>query len=231
MADRPIIFSGPMVQALRAERKTQTRRALKPQPFPEVCGFQKVFAQAPYFEALDGLGKPMSAAFPGAPNYAETYPRIRISVGDRLWVREAHAYVGTIDPGWLLYRANGYESECDRHGFCKPYPPESEVRWRPSIHMPRKLSRLTLVVTDVRIERLQDISEADAVAEGIERVARTSAGDFYRNFDNPACPLLAYGAYRSLWNAINGAGAWDANPWVVAYSFEVLRGNVDEIAA
>ena len=92
-------------------------------------------------------------------------------------------------------------------------------RWRPSIHMPRSASRLTLTVTEVRVQRLQDISEEDARAEGIE-------GEFL------PWPQ-GYWTYRpyfaELWNSLHGPDAWDANPWVVALSFTVQHGNIDQI--
>lgn len=96
--DRGIMFSAPMVHALIAGRKTQTRRMA-------------------------------------------TSPLAKCEPGDRLWVRETHAYVGSTDPGWLVYRAT-YDDCCARHGFDQPYPPESAVRWTPSLLMRRAASRL-----------------------------------------------------------------------------------------
>ncbi|MBB4312489.1 hypothetical protein [Roseospira marina] len=83
---------------------------------------------------------------------------------DRLWGREVFTLVGTVDPGWVLYRASGYEAECARHGFDTPYPPESAVKWRPSIHMPRWASRITMPVYRVR---------------GIKRVRAPATGAVY----------------------------------------------------
>ena len=146
--------------------------------------------------------------------------KIPIAIGDRLWVRETHAYVGSVDPGWLLYRANGYENECIRHGFDRPFPPENKVTWRPSIFMHRKVSRLTLTVTDVRVQRLHDISEADAKAEGPHQHEEWP-DNYYTTWR---------GAFAALWNSINGRDAWDANPWVAAYTFTAQHGNIDEVA-
>jgi hypothetical protein len=98
--------------------------------------------------------------------------------------------------------------------------------------MPKWASRLTLLVTDVRIERLQDISEADAIAEGIEH-SKDQPGDVSPGWRNYCDPRWRYslptpgGSYATLWDSINGPGAWDANPWVVAISFEVKRGNIN----
>lgn len=203
MADHGIIFSAPMVRALIAGTKTQTRRLA-------------------------------------------SSPLRRVRPGDRLWVRETHAYVGSMDPGWLLYRASGYEWECRRHGFDEPYPPESSVRWTPAIHMKRTASRLTLICTDTKIEPLQAISEADCRAEGIERsdadplLWRNYA--FASNLRGTSSPQISY---RSLWDSLHGApvpvlddqkrkigtepnpARWEANPDVLALSFIVEARNID----
>lgn len=91
---------------------------------------------------------------------------------------------------------------------------------------PRALSRLTLYVTDVRVQRLQDISEEDALAEGVE-----CDSDGYRDYLMPhtQCCVTPADSYRSLWDAINGPGAWEANPWVVAYRFVPRLGNIDTL--
>ena len=102
--------------------------------------------------------------------------------GDRLWVRETWGH-NPEGPGYV-YRSDG-DFDMKFHGD----------RWRPSIHMPRWASRITLEVTGVRVERLQDINEEDALAEGVEH------------------------AFRSLWESINGPGSWDANPWVWVVEF------------
>lgn len=220
MADRPILFSAPMVRALLDGRKTKTRRVLNPPPFIDQMG---------NFCAPDRKGKIWNWGqnIDGTPCLRNYIKRIRFAVGDRLWVKETHACVGDADRR-TLYRASGYGAECDRHGFDKPYPHESEIKWKPSIFMRRTLSRLTLTVTDVRVQRLHDCSEADALAEGVieyeptmEDPAEFSAYDGTDVFNNPVS------AYRDLWNRINGAGAWEANPWVVAVSFDVTKGNID----
>lgn len=213
MTDRPILFSGPMVRALLDGRKTQTRRLCKDQPPPGVTIIRKTirpFGKEPYhaFERRTKFG-----------NFGGEVP-VKISRGDRLWVKETHARVG--DNGddhmacpdltrLVYYRADDVQPELSR--------------WRPSIFMRRQDSRLTLLVTDVRVERLQDISEADAIAEGIEQSAKfpdrylTPAGDY-------AVPKVAY---QRLWENINGAGSWESNPWVAAYTFTVIKQNIDQI--
>lgn len=114
----------------------------------------------------------------------------------------------------------------------------SKPRWRPSIHMPRWASRLTLLVTDVRVERLQDISEGDAIAEGIERL-RSGRGFYDPTLSHAdsraACRFGGYfetatHAFEALWRSINGADAWEENPWVAAVTFTVHARNIDQLA-
>jgi hypothetical protein len=93
--------------------------------------------------------------------------------------------------------------------------------------MPRWASRLALTVTEVRVERLQDISEADAIAEGCRQYA--SSTKLSRPF-NPDWKGIYREGYAELWNAINGAGSWESNPWIVAYTFTVQNSNIDQWA-
>lgn len=171
--------------------------------------------------------------------------------GDRLWVREAWRVSATHDetaPRDLMPRicTTLYEAGGSMGGISKPpkdrprpaaeYVPDPEPargqmpewagRLRASMHMPRWASRLTLVVTDVRVERLQSICEADAEAEGVERDS-----DGWRDYEMPAtqCCAAAAPSYRTLWNVINGPSAWDKNPWVAVTRFEVHRANIDTI--
>lgn len=218
MTDRPILFSAPMVRALLEGRKTQTRRAIKPQPrgrIDPVVSFnhgRMEIAFGPDMRDKDGAPK---------------WWRPLAQAGDRLWVRETCAIVSTVDPGFVLYRADGYEAECVRQGFDKPFPPESEARWRPSIHMPRWASRITLEVIDVRVEHLHDISEADAIAEGIRQLPGPLIVYGVANGDNYA--TSAKSAFASLWRSINGHDAWELNPWVAAYTFHVINRNIDKV--
>lgn len=215
MADRPIPFSAPMVRALLDGRKTQTRRVLRPRP--EFLGGYGEEADYEEWGWIDEDGAPMSV-LDVAPN---GYVR-----GDRLLVREAwRAWVDfdelpprDIPPGAdVQYLADD------------PLSPWTS-RYRHARFMPRWASRLTLTVTDVRVERLRDISEADAVAEGVEAGA-TSRGTMWRAYgEEPNCWVeTARASFIRLWNSLHGPGAWDANPWVAAISFDVRRGNIDEV--
>lgn len=264
MADHPMLFSAPMVRAILEGRKTQTRRLLTPAT--------TLFNGAPWYKAAkaqtwdwDGawvdagpspagnVGPYLKLAWKSgdANPFEDTVHRIyaRVQVGDRIWGREAHTIVGTVDPGWVLYRASGYAAECQRHGFDNP-PDESTVKWRPSIHMPRWTSRLTLVVTDVRLERLQDISEDDACAEGIVHYegvvgcigtphgpSEIMGHGFYEPSIHPEDEVETWhdngiDAFVDLWNSINAKRApWDSNPWVIATTFEVHKQNIDRMSA
>lgn len=211
MTDRPILFSGSMVCALLAGTKTQTRRVVKPPPMvgPEESWFVRdcgQWAWGPRRLPTELPGRLMSGwrTCPyGAP-------------GDRLWVRETWADGSKVYPCHQFeYRATAMISDDDvkEHGrgctFAKDGKKNFECykcagfKWKPSIHMPRAGSRITLVVTDVRVQRAQDISEEDARDEGCPGESEESAAD----------------EYAHLWNTINGPGAWDLNPWVWAITF------------
>lgn len=210
MVDRPILFSAPMVRALMAGTKTQTRRVLKPSA-KHVAEWSPNLSLCPSARIAGDL-----IAFDHPLGGPSTCIPLRFSTGDRLWVKET-SWIAPV--GWTdspvnpmgPYRQEVAYAADDRSGYTKEAAWDYQIKLRPSILMPRWASRLTLIVTDVRVERLQDISEADARAEGISISPKYSA-------------VIGY---ETLWNLINGKGAWDANPWVVAVSFEVKLGNID----
>ena len=175
-----------MVRAILAGSKTQTRRAIKPKP--DLVAGSVVGFRTPGDEKRGRLAKQIPCPY-GAP-------------GDRLWVREA----------WQSHTGQMGES------IVYAYRATDDKRlgpWRPSIFMPRDASRITLEVTEVRVERLQDISEADARAEGVwtGQPEMLAAGARGMNLNHRS-------AYASLWEQINGPASWDANPWVWAISFK-----------
>lgn len=237
MADRPILFSDPMIRALLEGRKTQTRRILKPQP---ECGYA---GGTPYFSWNGYTG-----LWPDDWQHA-IERNVRIAPGDRLYVKETwRAHGWHADCVEIAYAAQrglvGWSEQHEqikypvgdphlpplRNAF-KYYAPKGQDFWRPSIHMPRWASRITLTVTDVRVERLQDISDRgpqnDCTAEGVFHCGMSIPsyevwhGDGFRSSEKHM--------YRTLWNSINGAGSWESNPWIVAYSFSVHLGNIDQI--
>lgn len=213
--ERPILFSGAMVRAIREDRKTQTRRVIKPQPDRKL----KAGEGDPGFWFVESYHSPAWKCPYGKP-------------GDRLWVRETFSRDATsmypCPPVW--YRAS--ESiESDGIHTCpkdKQLPwadclacweeRHGKFKWRPSIFMPRWASRITLEVTGVRVERLQEISEADAKAEGIEELSHG-----FRDYLQRDVQMDAVSSYESLWESINGAGSWDANPWVWVIEFKRLE--------
>lgn len=214
MNAKPILFSEPMIRALLDGRKTQTRRALNPQPPGNECrdlvevvwgaAAEKLSARENERRSRAWAGFSDSRAPGSVAYYGCPYGR----PGDLLWVRETHMIIGgpdAVDPR-LVYRAS------DDGSWISPV-------WRPSIHMPRWASRLTLRITDVRVERLQEISEADARAEGVSAVSFPGVDDQHSDIDR----------FRALCNRLNGDGSWTENPWVWALSFEVIHANVDEV--
>jgi hypothetical protein len=200
-----------MVQALLSGRKSQTRRLLNPQP----DAWAEAVEIAPYASEGGTYGRQGSLIQRTLDDRRQHgCGRVRYAPGDRLYVREAHALVGNVDPPWVIYRASGYDEECVRLGFARPVPPEYSIRWRPSIHMPRWASRITLTVTEVRVQRLQDISEADALAEG----CLPARWDFQTPADH----------YRDLWNSLHGPDAWARNDWVRVLTFTTEQRNIDQ---
>ena len=192
MADRPILFSAPMVRAILVGRKTQTRRVVKPRRDRE-------------------LGCELAACELAGEVNAGDYRNAPWQPGDTLWVREStirveeHGYAGPVyvesDEGRACLDGGLAPSEDD----CTEVEPH-ELRIRPSIHMPRWASRITLEVTGVRVERLQDICDADSLAEGVDRT-------------NTSIPGYAKKRYSQLWEQINGPDSWAANPWVWVIEF------------
>lgn len=221
MADKPILFSGPMVRALLAGAKTQTRRILNPQP-PQGSDLVGLYAPGltAVFELLTQRGPDHTA-------------KLRYLPKDRLYVREHWRCGGSNDhlaprdlpPEWA-HPIEYYADLADiRNG-----------RFRQGMHMPRWASRLTLTVTDVRVERLQDITEADALAEGMtqataDAILSTDELQVFATTHIVAPQARGRILYETIWDQINGAGSWDANPWVAAYSFTVERGNIDQLRA
>lgn len=199
MAERPMLMSAPMVRAILAGTKTQTRRIAK--------GVATVHAIT---------GEPLAKLDSAGPRVACPYGQ----PGDRLWVREAHAivprtaYAHSEGVQQTLRPDDPYEHDAAiyREGWTRS---NSGFKWRPSIHMPRWASRITLEITSVRVERLQDIGEADCVAEGCPGGAGAILGYAYA-----ATPLEHY---HWLWNDINGAGAWELNPWVWVVEFRRIK--------
>ena len=190
MKSRPILFSAPMVRALLAGTKTQTRRIVKPTKVP--YGHWGVETRGARHELTHWDNDTAETSLLTCPHGEP---------GDQLWVREtwAEGIHQMADVDHWAYAADHFGVQ-QRLG----------ERWKPSIHMPRAASRITLEITEVRVERLGDISEADAWAEGIDQAEVLSMGCTYG---------ASVAAYSALWERINGPGSWDLNPWVWALDF------------
>lgn len=202
MTERPILFSAPMVRAILDGSKTQTRRVVKPNHL-------EFFAQHPSDMLRSWGSRPLP--------YGQT--------GDRLWVREAfyrefdgppsseEERLEWVENGYLAYKATDNQ----------PYGSGGFLPFRPSIHMPRWASRITLEITGARVQRLQDISEADAIAEGCAK----NHNGYYWGGSHAVSGLkqlpTAIDAYRDLWQSINGSGSWEANPWVWVVEFKRVQ--------
>lgn len=195
MKDRPILFSAPMVRAILAGTKTQTRRAVKS------TGMYAIDAS---IHGEEVARRELAALATRCP-YGQA--------GDQLWVREAFSGPHCMDAsdGCKAVPPSKW-GDCSRIWYwADGNPTEGDwTRPRPSIHMPRWASRILLEITAVRVERLQDISETDAEAEGIQEIVDAGV-------DHDGTPR---DAYRALWEQINGADSWSANPWVWVVEFK-----------
>jgi len=214
MKERPILFNAAMVRAILDGRKTQTRRVVKPQPDFVVNGLAII--TTPEDEHLGRLGKMIACPY-GQP-------------GDRLWVREtwgAHFMWNGMPPAQipndgrtcLFYQADG--------AIVRGCESSQVTKWRPSIHMPRWASRITLEVLSVRVERLNEISDRgaanDCTAEGVFHCGMPVP--YYEQWHGDGFNSSEKWMYVKLWESINGPGSWAENPWVWVVEFK----RVDEV--
>ena len=213
MKERPILFSGPMVRALLDGNKTQTRRVVNGL-HPDCASVRAIRNEYgeidwKFYDQFDRLTQAARCPY-GKP-------------GDRLWVREAwrtskvadelkpsQLVGGSCSPIW-------YEAQNE-----VPFHPSDFGKLRPSMFMPRWGSRIMLEITGVRVERLQDISDDDCLAEGIAQVVRERLPSIQQCGEYDAIDVDPVAEYRALWETINGSGAWDVNPWVWVVEFRRL---------
>lgn len=222
MKYRPMLMSAPMVRAILDGRKTMTRR-MAPIESVEISPIRedrRSISWSVRFKKPIGPNRTLSSYSGG--RFTELQARNIIGSmfcpygqpGDRLWVRE------TFSDDWVdlghpvQYRADG---EMDSEMWA------AGVRWRPSIHMPRRASRITLKIAAVRVERLQDISEQDAIAEGCSK----NHNGYYWGGPHAVSGQKQFAqstqAFRDLWESINGPGSWALNPWVWVIEFKKLE--------
>ena len=194
MKERPILFNAPMVRALLVNTKTQMRRIFKPDRMTwDANGRYTTHAMRGGELSTTGSGPFKPSSWLHYCPYGQP--------GDRLWVRESFARVPTACGSEDIVFAADYQDGSDR---------AAGVRYTPSIHMPRAVSRITLEITGVRVERLQDISRGDAMAEGCP-------------FPNMAQGPDPRDWYAELWGAINGPDSWAENPWAWVVEFKAIE--------
>ncbi|WP_447880304.1 hypothetical protein [Serratia fonticola] len=232
MKERPVLFNGDMVRAILDGRKTQTRRVMKPQPEP--CDY------------VDEHGKPRGGhSWPS--NIFQTMLHVEEElqngkgdwvglvgdacpfgdIGGRLWVRETFMdLTGTgIEVNTGLYEGYAYRADTPPGSLGDETRKEYKLKWTPSLHMPRKACRLVLEITGVRVERLDDISESDARAEGIIDGGCLNCGE------PEPCGCVspkpdATDAFAYLWQSIYGEKSWFSDPWVWVIEFKRVESQV-----
>ncbi|MEI6018464.1 hypothetical protein U5T60_22155 [Klebsiella quasipneumoniae subsp. quasipneumoniae] len=229
MTERGMIFNGEMVRALLSGRKTQTRRIMKVQPKPSKSRPGDFWFSSKKLESMVHV----SDLAPGNSPIADYHLFIQEhccpfgAVGDRIWVREAfRVHSRATDVATLVYKAserNSWTEQTHRVPVAVCNKPATPEKWTPSLHMPRWASRILLEITDVRVERLNAISEEDARAEGIIDGGCLNCGEpepcGCANPDPDATDAFAY-----LWQSIYGEESWKANPWVWVIEFKRVEG-------
>lgn len=207
MRERPILMTPENAQKCHDGTKTQTRRIVSVPSWASDEDMLKLAIQRPAT---------------GIAYFVDGMPVRRLTcpygvVGDRLWVREAFCLYGVEGSKHPLYR-----------GQCEEYPSLKPI-WKPSLHMPRWACRTVLEITEVRVERLNEISEEDAKAEGVEPIQKTASHchQFYKSYrltgDGSLCERTAHDAYMTLWESIHGKGSWALNPYVWVISFRKVE--------
>ena len=218
MKEHPLLMHGPLVRATLAGLKTQTRRPIKPQPDDDIVDVE--------YDAIADLwlGNTQEDNDLGyTSSWAMRCPLGQ--AGDRLWVRET----------WQHYQNSGQRaadfSEHQRFAAnCFYRADESNPRtkplsgkWRPSLLMPRWACRLVLPLVSVRVERVQDITEEDAKAEGVERISAGPGWECWMGYGPSSSCKTARDSFRSLWISIYGEASWDLNPWVWVAEWEEIE--------
>lgn len=248
MKERGMIFNSEMVRAILDGRKTQTRRIMKVQPEPSKSRPGDFWFSSKKLESMVHISDfaPGNSPIADYHLFIQEHCCPFGAVGDRIWVRETWALLGNEDgccvdwndnlcKGDEKTAARIYRSSCEQrpgdyglwsipdNAYWKPHTENEkfEGAWRPSIHMPRWASRILLEITDVRVERLNDISQEDAQAEGM---ALTGWRPTYSDPDSGGEVWTPYDNFARLWESIYGEGSWKANPWVWVIEFKRVEG-------
>ncbi|MFT1010982.1 hypothetical protein [Enterobacter hormaechei] len=216
MKERGMIFNGEMVRAIIDGRKIQTRRIMKPQPANDIAR-----GTFPNTEAY-GLVSTMKHKFGSTTAHLCPFGQ----PGVRIWVRETfRVHSRATDVATLVYKSSERQSwteQTHRVPVSVCNKPAVIEKWTPSIHMPRWASRILLEITDVRVERLNSISEEEARSEGVGRLRE----GFWKNYQPgwTQHQISARGSFATLWDSIYGSGEWDRNPWVWVITFKCIDG-------
>ncbi|HGE8482390.1 TPA: hypothetical protein ACGD7T_001223 [Serratia marcescens] len=225
MKERPVIFNGEMVRAILDGRKTQTRRVMKPQPEP--CYRGGHWWPSNTFKTMLHIEEQMQNGAGGWGGLAGDACPFG-AVGGRLWVRETFMdLTGTgIEATTGKFEGFAYRTDTPAGSYGDEVRKEYGLKWTPSLHMPRKACRILLEITAVRVERLNDISEEDAKAEGVRAIENNFGnGPAYCDYllpnldDTAEWYNRASDSFKSLWKSIYGEESWHANPWVWVIEF------------
>lgn len=224
MKELPILMSAPMVRATLADRKTQTRRIVKPQPVHQLSELDKT-------DPVKGWQIPGHSGIWGDDDATDRRWKCPYGIpGGRLWVKETFAlwdggtHARSAGQG-VSFRADSLNDRGVEDADSKRERLVFDVKWKPSIFMPRRFSRLTLKVISIHIERLQQIYEADAWAEGCKQGDPTDNGGFFPAEEPDPSGIgfrgwdTAKDWYQDLWENIHGPNSWDQNPWVWVLTF------------
>lgn len=227
MTERGMIFNSEMVRAILDGRKTQTRRIMKVQPENSELGLRRVVESKNGID--DGKYFWSQSDATGLKSRSKPFACPFGTVGDRIWVREAfRVHSRATDVATLVYKAserNSWTEQTHRVPVAVCNKPATPEKWTPSLHMPRWTSRILLEITNVGVQRLQDISSGDAVREGICQLPASgryclSPGDQYFG----GASHSAKEVYSWLWSSIYGEESWKANPWVWVIEFKRVEG-------
>lgn len=227
MKERGMIFNGEMVRALLDGRKTQTRRIMKVQPEPSKSRPGDFWFSSKKLESMVHVSDlaPGNSPIVDCHLFFQEHCCPFGAVGDRIWVREAfRVHSRATDVATLVYKAserNSWTEQTHRVPVAVCNKPATPEKWTPSLHMPRWASRITLEITDVRVERLNAISQEDAQAEGMEL---TGWRPTYSDPDSGGEVMTLYDNFAELWSSIYGDESWKANGWVWVISFKRVEG-------
>ena len=222
MKTKPILFSTPMVQAILEGRKRQTRRIVSQNNSLYAVKFSTLNFMKAFVDDLKKVFPKSTANLSFA--FDKKIHRLfsKIEAGDILWVRET----------WQHTKILGLNTEDENYGFVYRASKNGQDfqhnmenwKWKPSIFMPKEACRLFLEITNVRVERLQNIIEKDAIAEGIEEIHPAPFLIRWKNYLNPKQLLEEpTDSFKSLWQSINGKESWNQNPWVWVYDFKICE--------